>query len=95
MMGVALILALRFHRYTARALLALFAVQFPSAPQPGGSSCPASTPHWPMAGLILDRRHLIATLQAPFIATAIRDSVGRAPGRGRRSEALTAARGRK
>ena len=29
MMGVALILALRFHRYTAWALLALFAVQFP------------------------------------------------------------------
>ena len=29
MMGVALILALRFHRYTAWALLALFVVQFP------------------------------------------------------------------
>ncbi|GAC1410863.1 MAG: hypothetical protein NVSMB60_32570 [Mycobacterium sp.] len=29
MMDVALILALRFHRYTAWALLALFAVQFP------------------------------------------------------------------
>ena len=47
LMGVALILALRCHRYTAWALLALFAVQFPSAPQPGGSSCAASTPHWP------------------------------------------------
>jgi hypothetical protein len=29
-----------------------------------------------MAGLIIDRRHLIATLPAPFIATAIRDSGG-------------------
>ena len=29
MMGVAMILALRFHRYTAWALLALFMVQFP------------------------------------------------------------------
>ena len=66
MMGVALILALRFHRNTAWALLALFAVQFPITSTAGRLILCGVYAALAIAGLIVNRRHLTATLKAPF-----------------------------
>ena len=74
LMGVALILALRFHRFSAWALLALFAVQFPIASTQGRLLLCGIYTALAIAGLVINRRHLAATVKAPFVGTAIRHS---------------------
>jgi cation:H+ antiporter len=67
MMGIALILALRFHRGTAWALLALFVVQFPITSTAGRLILCGVYAALAGAGLIINRRHLRETLTAPFV----------------------------
>lgn len=67
MMGVALILSLRFHRNTAWALLALFLVQFPITSTTGRLLLCGVYAVLAVAGLVVHRRHLGATLRAPFV----------------------------
>lgn len=74
MMGVALILALRFHRAAACTLLALFVVQFPIASTQGRLVLCTVYSAVAVAGLIVNRRHLAATVRAPFFGTAVRHS---------------------
>jgi cation:H+ antiporter len=74
MMGVALILGLRFNRATACALLALFIVQFPLVSTQGRLVLCGVYTAIAVAGLIVNRRHLAATVQAPFVGRAIRHS---------------------
>jgi hypothetical protein len=66
MMGVALILALRFNRWSAWALLALFAVQFPITSTTGRLVLCGSYAVLAVAALIVNRRHVLPTLAAPF-----------------------------
>lgn len=66
MMGVALILALRFHRKSAWALLALFAIQFPITSTEGRLALSAVYAVIAVAALIVNRRHILPTLRAPF-----------------------------
>jgi cation:H+ antiporter len=66
MMGVALILALRFHRHTAWALLALFIVQFPITSTHGRLILCGVYAVVAVAAMIVNRRYLLATLRAPF-----------------------------
>lgn len=66
MMGVALILALRFHRGTAWALLALFVVQFPLTSTTGRLILCAIYAVLAIAGLVINRHNILATLRAPF-----------------------------
>lgn len=68
MMGVALILSLRFHRATAWLLLALFAVQFPITSTTGRLVLCGVYGALTVVGLIINRRHIVATLRAPFSA---------------------------
>ncbi|AMT73255.1 sodium:proton exchanger [Mycobacteroides immunogenum] len=70
MMGVALILALRFHRATAWALLALFVIQFPITSTHGRLILCGVYGVLAIAGLIVNRRHIIATIRAPFSRSA-------------------------
>jgi cation:H+ antiporter len=72
LMGVALILALRFHRATALALLVLFVVQFPINSTQGRLVLCGIYTVVAIAGLIINRRHLAATVRAPFVGTAVR-----------------------
>ena len=72
LMGVALILALRFRRGAAWALLVLFVVQFPISSTQGRLLLCGVYAAVAIAGLIIHRRHLPATLGAPFIGTAVR-----------------------
>lgn len=72
LMGVALILALRFSRASAWALLVLFVVQFPLSSTQGRLVLCGVYALVAIAGLIVNRRHLAATLRAPFVGTAIR-----------------------
>jgi cation:H+ antiporter len=74
MMGVALILALRFHRATAYALLGLFVVQFPIVSTQGRLVLCGVYTAVAIVGLIINRRHVVATVRAPFFGTAIRHS---------------------
>jgi cation:H+ antiporter len=74
LMGVALILALRFHRFSAWALLALFLVQFPIASTHGRLLLCGIYTALALAGLVVNRRHLAATIKAPFVGTAVRHS---------------------
>lgn len=74
MMGVALILALRFHRGAALALLGLFVVQFPITSTHGRLLLCGVYAAVALAALIRYRRHLPATLRAPFVGTAVRHS---------------------
>lgn len=74
LMGVAVILALRFSRMSAWALLVLFIVQFPITSTPGRLVLCGVYGVIAVAGLIVNRRHLVATVQAPFVGTAIRHS---------------------
>ena len=74
LMGVALILGLRFRRATAWALLALFVVQFPIVSTHGRLLLCGVYTAVAVVGLIINRRHLVATLQAPFCGRAIRHS---------------------
>ncbi|TEA05810.1 sodium:proton exchanger [Mycobacteroides salmoniphilum] len=72
MMGVALILALRFHRGTAWALLALFVIQFPITSTHGRLILCGVYGVLAIAGLIVNRQHVIATIRAPFSRSATR-----------------------
>ena len=72
LMGVALILGLRFHRATAWALLVLFLVQFPINSTHGRLLLCGIYTAVAIAGLIINRRHLAATVRAPFVGTAVR-----------------------
>jgi cation:H+ antiporter len=74
MMGVALILALRFHRGAAWALLGLFVIQFPITSTTGRLLLCGTYAAVAVTWLIVNRRHLAATVQAPFVGTAIRHS---------------------
>jgi cation:H+ antiporter len=74
MMGVALILALRFQRSAACTLLALFVVQFPIFSTQGRLLLCGVYVAVAVVGLIVNRRHIAATLRAPFVGTAIRHS---------------------
>jgi cation:H+ antiporter len=67
LMGVALILALRFDRYTAWALLALFTVQFPIASTEGRLALSGVYGALAAGALLVHRRHVLPTLRAPFI----------------------------
>ncbi|CPS34604.1 sodium:proton exchanger [Mycobacteroides abscessus] len=70
MMGVALILALRFHRATAWALLALFVVQFPITSTHGRLILCGVYGVLAIVGLIVNRHHIIATIRSPFHRSA-------------------------
>ncbi|AFC46285.1 sodium/hydrogen exchanger [Mycobacterium intracellulare] len=72
MMGVALILALRFHRGAALALLGMFVVQFPIASTHGRLLLCGVYAAVAVVALIRYRRHLPATVRAPFFGTAVR-----------------------
>jgi cation:H+ antiporter len=72
LMGVALILALRFHRSSAWALLVLFAIQFPMTSTHGRLLLCGVYLTIAIAALIVNRRHLPATIRAPFLGTAVR-----------------------
>lgn len=72
LMGVALILALRFHRSSAWALLALFLVQFPVASPHGRLLLCGVYTALAIIGFVVNRRYLVTTVKAPFIGTAIR-----------------------
>ena len=74
MMGVALILALRFHRAAACTLLGLFVVQFPIFTTQGRLVLCGVYAAVAIVGLIINRRHVVATVRAPFVGTAIRHS---------------------
>jgi cation:H+ antiporter len=74
LMGVALILALRFRRGAAWTLLVLFIVQFPIVSTQGRLLLCGIYTAVAIAGLIVNRRYLVATVQAPFVGTAIRHS---------------------
>lgn len=69
MMGVALILSLRFHRATAWLLLTLFVVQFPITSTTGRLVLCGVYGALTVVGLIMNRRHVAATLWAPFAAS--------------------------
>jgi cation:H+ antiporter len=72
LMGVALILALRFRGSAAWALLGLFVVQFPINSAHGRLVLCGVYAVVALAGLIINRRHLAATVRAPFFGTALR-----------------------
>jgi cation:H+ antiporter len=72
MMGVALILALRFGRGAAWALLVLFVVQFPINSTQGRLLLCWIYAAVAIAALIINRRHLVATVRAPFLGRAVR-----------------------
>jgi len=74
MMGVALIVGLRFRPAAAWALLGLFVVQFPIASTHGRLLLCAAYAAVALVGLVVNRRHLMATVRAPFFATATRHS---------------------
>jgi cation:H+ antiporter len=74
LMGVALILALRFRGTAAWALLVLFIVQFPIVTTQGRLVLCGIYTVVAIAGLIVNRRYLIATVRAPFVGRAIRHS---------------------
>jgi cation:H+ antiporter len=65
-MGVAIIIALRFHRRTAFALAALFAVQFLVADPAGRYILSAIQIAIAIAALAIHRKDIVPTLAAPF-----------------------------
>ncbi|WP_199732074.1 sodium:proton exchanger [Cellulomonas triticagri] len=66
LMGVAILLGLRFHRWSAWALLALFAVQFPLTSTHGRFILSGVYLAIAAVILVVQRRHLVPTLTAPF-----------------------------
>jgi cation:H+ antiporter len=72
LMGVAVILALRFNRAAAWTLLGLFIVQFPINSTQGRLVLCGIYAVIAIGALIVNRRHLAVTLRAPFVGTAIR-----------------------
>jgi cation:H+ antiporter len=79
MMGIALILALRFHRYTALALLALFVVQFPITSTDGRLVLCGGYAVLALIGFVINRHHLAVTLRAPFRSAEIADDTAAEP----------------
>ncbi len=67
LMGIAVILALRFHRYTAWALLALFMIQFPISSTTGRLILCGGYAVLALGGLGVNREHILPTLRAPFV----------------------------
>ena len=72
LMGVALILGLRFGRASAWALLVLFVAQFPINSTHGRLLLCGIYAAVAVGGMIVNRRHLAATVRAPFMGTAVR-----------------------
>jgi cation:H+ antiporter len=72
LMGVAVILALRFNRAAAWALLGLFVIQFPIASTQGRLVLCGIYTALAFVGLTINRRYLAVTVRAPFIGTAVR-----------------------
>jgi cation:H+ antiporter len=72
LMGVALLLALRFSRGAALSLLALFVVQFPIATTHGRLVLCGIYAAVAVGALVVNRRYLAATVTAPFVGTTIR-----------------------
>ena len=72
LMGVALILTLLFRRGAAWALLVLFVVQFPIVSTHGRLLLCDIYTAIAIAGLVVNRRFLVATVRAPFVGRAIR-----------------------
>jgi cation:H+ antiporter len=72
MMGVALILDLRFRRPAAWALLGLFIAQFAILSTHGRLVLCGIYAAVALAGLVVNRRHVAATVRAPFGGRAIR-----------------------
>jgi cation:H+ antiporter len=70
LMGVALILGLRFRRWAAWALLGLFVVQFPITSTEGRVVLSAAYVVVAVGALIVNRRQLVPTLLAPFSGRA-------------------------
>jgi cation:H+ antiporter len=81
MMGIALILSLRFHRNTAWLLLALFLVQFPITSTGGRLVLCGVYAALAVAAMAVNRRALLAAARAPFVGVTDEpnepDSVGR------------------
>jgi cation:H+ antiporter len=71
LMGVALILALRFPRSAAWTLLVLFLVQFPINSTQGRLVLSGIYGALALGALIVNRRDLPAAIKAPFVGTAI------------------------
>ena len=71
-MGVAMILGLRFRRWAAWALLGLFVVQFPITSTEGRVLLSAVYATVAVAALVVNRRQLVPTLLAPFAGRAKR-----------------------
>jgi cation:H+ antiporter len=71
-MGVALLLGLRFRRWAAWALLGLFIVQFPITSTEGRMLLSAVYAVLAVVALIVNRRQLVPTLLAPFAGRAKR-----------------------
>jgi cation:H+ antiporter len=71
MMGVALILALRFHKWSAWALLGLFIVQFPITSTEGRLALSAIYGVVAVTALAINRRSILPTLAAPFTRSAV------------------------
>ncbi len=74
LMGVALILDLRFRRAAAWALLGLFVVQFPIVSTHGRLLLCVIYTAVAVVGLIVNRRYLVATARAPFLGKPLRHS---------------------
>lgn len=66
MMGVALILSLRFHRRTAWMLFGLFIIQFAVTSTEGRLVLSAVYGALALIGFVVNRRHIAPTLRAPF-----------------------------
>jgi cation:H+ antiporter len=71
-MGVALVLGLRFHRWGAWALLGLFIVQFPITSTDGRALLSGAYAAVAVAALVCNRRQVVPTLLAPFAGRAKR-----------------------
>lgn len=69
-MGVAMLLGLRFHRWAAWTLLALFAVQFAITSTEGRTILSSVYAALAVAALVFNRRQLRPTLLAPFVGHA-------------------------
>jgi len=72
LMGVTLVLGLRFRRWAAWALLALFVVQFPITSMQGRVLLSAAYAVVAGVALVINRRQLAPTLLAPFAGRAKR-----------------------
>lgn len=72
LMGVALVLGLRFHGWAAWALLGLFVVQFPITSMQDRALLSAAYAAVAVVALVCNRRQLVPTLLAPFAGRAKR-----------------------